>query len=216
MNANRIPHRTLAVLLLALAAGASHARRPVVADDPMPDGWLCCNMRVSHHSMDDINYRWEGAETVPLGTRATVYGYLPRRVQVVLGGVQMELANDYSRSLSLPDYAKRFVVATNPADRLATFPAPIRQSIAASKLRIGMTREQVFMSLGMPIVSYNADDHAKMLRYWTDFSHEFQLTFEEDGLVRVTSDEGTRRVVLDEDVAATPATAATAASTPKP
>ena len=200
-----VPGFALAIAAACVQAAPSSSE--LVTGSVPRAGWLCCNMRASHlwlgdrDWISDGNYRFEGAMLVPLGTPMVVMGWLPDKpydVHLLLAGQPFELGNDYSRDVPPEQFVKRYLATTDPAVRLAAFAPEIRQSIQASRIRIGMTREQVFMALGMPIVSMNARDDAPYLRYWTHRTGEFWITFANDRVTRVDTDTTTRAEVLDE------------------
>ena len=162
-----------------------------------PAGYLCCNMRSAGGWISDINYEEDDARIVPLGTPLKVTGYGRYRAFVEIGGKRQALGNDYSRDLPLDVFAKRYVVKDNPLDRLSTFPAPIQQAIRASKLKQGMTREQVLMAVGYPVTSENPKLDAKVWRFWLSSFSEFRVRFNDAGLVeRVDADAGIEDKVI--------------------
>ncbi len=50
-------------------------------------------------------------------------------------------------------FAKRYVVAENPLDKIAALPPKMQTAIKSARVTNGMTREQVLMALGYPIAS---------------------------------------------------------------
>ena len=88
------------------------------------------------------------------------------------------LGNDYSRTMTLEEYAKRYVVPADPLIRLAAFAPEVRNAILAGHIRRGMTREQVLMAAGYLITSENPSLDAstwRYWRYWRSMNHEFQV-----------------------------------------
>jgi hypothetical protein len=74
------------------------------------DGFLCCNMRSDGSWISDINYDENGKHIIPVGTPLTVLGTGRNRVRIKIDGKEQAIGNDYSRDLSLDDFAKRYVV----------------------------------------------------------------------------------------------------------
>jgi hypothetical protein len=94
--------RTLQFLIVAVALSASTF---CVAEDK-PAGFLCCNMRTD-------------------GAWIKVTGYGHYRVKVDINGKSQAIGNDYSRDLALDAFAKRYVVADDPAGKIAAYPKKI-------------------------------------------------------------------------------------------
>ena len=62
-----------------------------------------------------------------------------------------------------------------------------------------MSREQVFMAVGYPVSSENASLAAPLLRFWTSSFAEFQVKFDDMGLVtEVFAAPETRNLVVYE------------------
>lgn len=179
-----------AALLLPLAAAAADPM-------PLPEGFLCCNMRTDGSWISDANYQESGKRIIPVGTPVKATGYGRQRVLVDIGGSKQAIGNDYSRDLDLATFAKRYIVAEDPRPKIATFPAPVRQAIEGARVAIGMTREQVLMAVGYPMSSENPNLDAELWRFWLSSFAEFQVVFDDRGLVKeVDTDRQTRRLVV--------------------
>lgn len=156
-------------------------------------------MRTDGNWISDINYAENGKRLVPLGTSAKVTDYGRYRVYVELDGSKQAIGNDYSRDMDLPTFAQRYVVKTDPKIKLASYPAKIREAIKSAHLMPGMTREQVFMSVGYPVSSENPNLDAKVLRFWLSSFSEFQVVFDKQNRVKeITTDPQTRNLVVME------------------
>lgn len=164
------------------------------------EGYLCCNMRTNGSWISDINYAEAGMKIIPAGTPVKVIGEGRYRINVEIDGVKQSIGNDYSRDMKLEDFAKRYVVKEDPRAKLARYPQKIREAIKSSRLITGMDREQVFMSIGYPVTSENPSLDAKTLRFWRSSFAEFQVLFNEKGLVKeIITDPMTRNFVVMED-----------------
>jgi hypothetical protein len=150
---------------------------------PLMEGFLCCNMRSDGSWISDINYIGSGKQIVPAGTPIKVTGYGRHRVLIEFDGKKQALGNDYSRDLKLEDFAKRYILATDPVARLETYPPKVREAIKVMRITRGMTREQVLMAVGYPITSYNPDIEAPLWRYWISRSGEYQVFWGDNGRV---------------------------------
>ena len=166
---------------------------------PTFSGYLCCNMHTDGKWLSDINYVENAPAIVPLGTPLSVTGYGRHRVFVQMDNRPQTLGNDYSRTMTLTEFARRYVVAADPKARLDTFPTELRSAILAGHIRRGMSREQVAMAVGYPISSENPRLDAPAWRYWRSMSDEFQVLFGSDGLVtEVVGSTLVKRAVFEE------------------
>jgi hypothetical protein len=147
------------VLLVSLASFAASAQDKW-------SGFLCCNMHSDGQEISDINIDEAGQHVIALGTPIAVTGYGRHRVNVFVENRKQAIVNDNSRELSLPDFAKRYVVQEDPGVALKGFPKNIQYAIAAGHLVKGMTREQVIMSLGYPTSGDNPSINGKVWTFW--------------------------------------------------
>jgi hypothetical protein len=184
----------LAFIALTAVAGAAAA-----AAEEKPVGFLCCNMRTDGAWITDINYDESGKQIIPVGTPTKVTGYGRYRVKIDINGKGQAIGNDYSRDLDLVTFANRYVVVDDPKVKIATYPKNIRDAIAAAHLVKGMTREQVMMSVGVPVSSENHRLEDKTWRFWLFSFSEFRCKFDDRGyLVDVEGDNDTRSKILIE------------------
>jgi hypothetical protein len=181
------------------AVAALLASSAAVQAQPKPEGYLCCNMRSDGRWISDSNYQESGKFVVPLGTPAKVLDISRYRVSVKLPDGTQTLGNDYSRDVAMPDFARRYVVAEDPALRLRNFPRKVQEAIASSRVTRGMTREQVLMSLGYPIASETPHLDSKVWKFWLWTFSPYDIYFDDRGNVTdVQTDPDTRqRVVMD-------------------
>jgi len=188
----RTPRFLALTALLALAGAACAA-------EEKPAGFLCCNMRTDGSWISDINYDENAKRIIPVGTPIKVTGYGRYRVKVEINGKGQAIGNDYSRDLDLVTFANRYVVADDPAAKIATYPKNIQDAIASARLVKGMTREQVMMSVGYPVSSENHHLEDKTWRFWVSSFSEFRCKFDDHGyLVDVEGDADARSKILIE------------------
>ena len=192
----------LAAIVVPATVTVAHAQRPSPPPGPMINGYLCCNMRTYGDSISDINYDEQGTSIVAVGTPARITAYDFRWFNLDLGGKPQRIKNDYSRNIPLPAFAQRYVVTENPKQKMAAFPPAVRDAILAVKVMPGMTREQVLMAIGYPVASENPSLDAPVWRYWRDSWSEFQVQFDEKGLVKTVVGDP---VALSRMLAAAPA-----------
>ena len=193
-----------AALLAATVVPVSvvHAQRPSPPPGQLISGFLCCNMRTYGDSISDINYDEQGTSIVAVGTPARITAYDFRWFNLDLAGKPQRIKNDYSRNIPLPAFAQRYVVTEDPKQKMAAFPPAVRDAILAVKVMPGMTREQVLMAIGYPVASENPSLDAPVWRYWRDSWSEFQVQFDERGLVKTVVGDP---VALSRVLAAAPA-----------
>jgi len=185
--------RTLQLLIFAIGISAGGFS---VAEDK-PAGFLCCNMRSDGSWISDINYDENGKQVIAVGTPVKVTGYGRNRVKIEVNGKSQAIGNDYSRDLSLEVFAKRYVVADDPKAKIAGYPKKIQDAIASARIVIGMTREQVLMSVGYPVSSENHNLDEKTWRFWLSSFAEFHVNFDDGGKVSgVEADMDTKSKVL--------------------
>ena len=168
---------------------------------PVPEGgYLCCNLRTDGSWISDINYAEAGKSIIPAGTPLKAAGYGRYRVYVEIDGKKQAIGNDYSRDMEMWAFAQRYIVATDPQSTMAGYPAKVRDAIKSARLRPGMTRDQVIMSVGYPVSSENPNLDAKVWRFWLSSFAEFQVIFDDNNRVKEisTSDPHTRSMVVME------------------
>jgi hypothetical protein len=184
--------------LAGLLAAASFAATAQALPQPA-EGFLCCNMRTDGKWISDINYAEGGKRIIPAGTPVKVTGFGRHRVFVELPDGRQAIGNDYSRDLDLGVFARRYVVAEDPARKIAGYSPKIRKAIESAQVMPGMTREQVLMAVGYPVSSENPRLDARVWRFWLGSFAEFQLVFGADDRVKeITTDARTRNLVVME------------------
>ena len=185
-------HRVIACAALAALSTAAVAQ---ALPEPA-EGFLCCNMRTDGSWISDINYNENGKRIVPVGTPVKATGYGRYRVHVELEGKKQAIGNDYSRDLDMTSFAKRYIIADDPKKKIAGFSPKIRKAIETARITRGMNQEQVFMAVGYPVSSENPRLDANVLRFWLSSFAEFQVLFDDKGIVKdITSDPQTRNLV---------------------
>lgn len=183
--------KKLALVMCVLASiGAESSAQfgggaaPFQPDQEMWEGFLCCNYRYGGDWMSDSNYLPH--PVMPVGTPTKITDYGRYRVFTTMDGRKMRIGNDYSRTLSNVEFARRMVVKEDPRLKIAKFPRNVQQAIAASRLVPGMTKEQVIMSIGYPITSENPSLDAAVWRYWLTSFEEFHVHWDRGVIQSVT------------------------------
>ena len=147
---------------------------------PLESGFLCCNMRTDGSWISDNNYAENGKRIVPLGTPIKFVSLGRYRVNVEIDGRRQSIGNDYSRELTLEEFAARYIVAKNPRDGFATLPPKIRLGMESMRVTKGMTKEQVIAAIGHPITSENPHLDVRQWRYWLSSFAPYTVNFDEN------------------------------------
>jgi hypothetical protein len=191
--------RPLSVQLFAALAAAVLAAGVAAqsADDPEPklSGFTCCNLHYENDWISDAN--WSSLPMFPAGAPIKITDYGRYRIFVELDGKAMRLGLDYGRSESLGQFARKIVVAQDPKAKIAAWPAPVQEAVRSGKIRAGMTKEQVIVSLGYPPAHQTPSLDSPQWKYWFTRVGTFIVLWDGQGRVReVVADPGTRAGVL--------------------
>lgn len=180
---------TLAAALFAVAA--------VQAQQLPPEGFLCCNLRSDGSWASDANYQEGGKQIIPAGTPVKPTGFGRYRVNVEINGAKQSIGNDYSRNLPMEQFAARWIVTADPKVEMAKWPAKVQQAVKTARVMPGMTRQQVFTAVGYPMADENPNLDAPMLRFWLSSFAEFQVMFDDKGIVKeIMTDPMTKNVIV--------------------
>lgn len=149
-----------------LAAGCKTAdTRPDEPPAALLSGYTCCNFHYSKDWINDGNYAQ--LPMIPAGTPIRVKSYGRYVANVDIDGKPFRLGLDYGRNSETTEkWVAKLVVQDDPKGRLATYPAPVREAIQAGKIMVGMSKEQVIMSVGYPITDENPRLDALFWKYW--------------------------------------------------
>jgi hypothetical protein len=186
--------RLLAALAAAVVASAASAQS---GDDREPKlaGFTCCNLHYEGDWISDAN--WSSLPMIPAGQPAKITDYGRYRIYVEIDGKSMRLGQDYGRSEPLGQFARKIIVAQDPKAKIATWPAGVREAVKLSKITLGMTKEQVIVSLGYPAIHQTPSLDYPQWKYWLTRAGSFIVLWDDQGRVReVVADPGTRATVL--------------------
>jgi hypothetical protein len=161
------------------------------------DGYTCCNLHYDGDWISDAN--WSSLPKIPAGTPIRILEYGDNRVSVDIGGRRMFLGLDYGRKQGLRAWAQLMVVAEDPKKRIAAWPAAVRETIESGKVAVGMTREQVIVSLGYPPAHATPSIEALQWKYWHTTHGTFLVVWDANGRVKdVAAEPQTRFAVLSD------------------
>lgn len=153
------------------------------ADLAAADRYLCCNLRYEEGWITDDQPI--GTRFVPAGARVRILGWGKNRAEVSIEGRKFNIGpfHGYFRG-TREEFAALVLVETDPALRLAAWPAEVRAAVAAGRVRAGMTREQVLMAIGYPRTDRTATlESANWVYYAGDSDNEFDLDWSPDGML---------------------------------
>lgn len=181
----------LAAMLIASATAGLAASAAAQSEKPLLEGYLCCNMRSDAKGwISDINYEESHKHLVPAGTPAKMTGYGRNRFEFDVGAEGLPrknywIGNDYSRKIPPEEFAARYIVADDPAQKIARFAPRIRDAIKAQKVAVGMTREQVLMALGYPVANETPTDLTGPWKFWVWSFSPYTVHFKGDRVARI-------------------------------
>ncbi len=170
------------------------------ASAPAPallSGYTCCNLHYEGDWISDAN--WSSMPMIPAGAAIKVLDYGRYRVHTEIDGRKMRLGLDYGRQIALEDWARQIVVSEDPRRKVAAWPRPVRDAVQAGKVSLGMTKEQVIVSLGYPPRHQTPSLDAPHWKYWHTSLGSYLVVWDGAGVVKdVIADPQTRFHVLYE------------------
>jgi hypothetical protein len=171
--------KTIAILAgIALTAWTAAA-----GGQALPQGFTCCNFHYEGDWISDAN--WGKLPFIPAGAPIKITDYGRYRAYAEIDGKKMRIGQDYGREQEKLDaFTQKLVVAEDPKAKIAAFPKNVQEAIRLGKVAVGMTREQVIISLGFPMTSETPSLDSPVWRYWLDSFDEFQVMWGADGRVK--------------------------------
>ncbi|HJV67840.1 hypothetical protein [Ideonella sp.] len=178
------------------ASLVSQVQDPEVAKAMAGALYTCCNLHYEGDWISDAN--WTDLPFVPAGARIVLKDYGRQRAQVLIDGWPMRIGLDYGRKQeSREQFVGKLIVKDDPRQRLATYAPDVRDAIRAGKVKLGMTREQVIMSLGYPRSDLTASLTAEQWLYNTVDEQEFAVIFgPAETVVRVDAGPRVKSLVI--------------------
>lgn len=174
--------RVWMLLIIALAACRSAPVVPPV-DPALQNGFICCNLHYEGDWISDQN--WTGFPFLPAGLPASVTSYGRNMANISIDGRTMRLGHDYGRAQEpLERFVAKIIVREDPRRRLESWPPAVREAVRLGQVMIGMTREQVIMSLGYPQTDNTAHLEQRTWYYWVNSFLSYQVIWGADGRVQ--------------------------------
>lgn len=193
-------HFTPRLLACLLAVGSTWGAPAAAQEQTLKipkDGYLCCNLRLNGTWASDANTPQSGVRLLPVGSRVIGLAYGSQQVDVEIDGHKISIGNDYSRTLSIEEFAARWIVPKNPTATANTWSPRVRQAIKATRVAKGMSRKQVLMSLGWPTTSNTPNMDDPVWQYRASNGSDYKVVFNEHWLVKaIDADDATKKFVL--------------------
>ena len=198
---------TTAALAASLAAIASGC----ATYGPALSGYTCCNFHydrakrntgytrrlADRYWISDAN--WSSLPMIPAGTPIRTKSYSRYDITVDVDAFytqEMHLGLDFGRSQNLADWARRMIVKDDPKPTIWSWEESVRRAVRAGKVVIGMTQEQVIVSLGYPPAHETPSLDADRWKYWYGNFDTFLVVWDDQLRVReVIADPQTRAAV---------------------
>jgi hypothetical protein len=181
----------------------------------MLSGYTCCNLHYEQDWINDGNYAQ--LPMIPAGTPIKVTEYGRYRAHVDIDGKPFRLGLDYGRDAETTEqWVAKLIVAADPKAKLAGYPTAVRQAIQKGQIMVGMSKEQVIMSVGYPLTNENPRYDAPYWRYWWSSFGEYDVHWNGGQVSKVTGHPDTVELMLVPGNAAPAVTPAPAAATAVP
>jgi outer membrane protein assembly factor BamE (lipoprotein component of BamABCDE complex) len=145
--------------------------------------FTCCNLHYDNQDISDANY-WVG-KLLPAGTLVRVGEVTESAVALSAGDLKLKLTHEYGTDEEpLDQYLGKVLVKNDPKPRIATYQKAVRRAIMYGKVEIGMTREQVLLSLGYPTTDRTPSLQDREWTYWyNQRGDRYKVAFDEAGKV---------------------------------
>lgn len=161
------------------------------------DGYLCCNLRLNGTWASDANAPRSGDRVLKPGTKIIGLALGASQIDVEVEGRRISIGNDDSRSLSMDEFAQRWIVPKDPTTAMKGWTPRITQAVQAGRVTPGMNRKQVLMSLGWPTARSTPNLADPVWNYTASNGVAFKVVFNPAWLVKaVDTDAATRSAVL--------------------
>lgn len=181
MKVSRTARRAapLAALLTIWLTGCATPIQPAIT------GYTCCNL---HEHRDWVSSENEQVgEVIPFGTPVK-FTTIKKKFYVygMSGERDISLSDDLGKTeADTLRWARSLVVAEDPQKKAAGWPSDIRNALQLGRVMVGMTREQVLISLAYPPRNATPDLNSDTWRYWTAHSDSpVELVFDKQGVLK--------------------------------
>lgn len=176
--------RRLIGIALLLLVGGCH---PAVSPEQLHEWqsrtlFTCCNLYYESDRISDANYHV--GSTLPFGSPASVTAMTNDSITFTAGATPLTIVHSYGLDQeSAQQYFGKILVPTDPHTTFAAYPRDVQAAITDGRVEIGMTKEQVIMSLGYPPTHRTASTALNTWVYWQNRWVTYQVQFAADGTV---------------------------------
>lgn len=173
--------RSVVLALLFAVAGCQKAVSPeLLRQYQARTLYTCCNIFFEHEEVSDANYHV--GSMVPAGTPVQVQAVGRSSLTFLAGGTKLTLVQAYGKE-PFDQYADRILVTEDPTSRVAAYPKAVQSAIRAGRVEVGMTKEQVLVSIGYPPSHRTASTAASDWTYWMNRWITYRVQFDDNGKV---------------------------------
>ena len=186
----------LAVVLFAAALCVPHAQAfdwfgPQKDEAPLREGYTCCNLHYEDDWISDSNFG--SLPFIPAGTPIKLKGYGRYRLHVDMDGKAMRVGLDYGRAQeTLEQFAEKLILTEDPKEKIAKYPANVREAIRFGQVVTGMTKEQTLIAVGYPQRDETVSLDAPVWNYWASSFAPYRVVWGKNGRINeVATDPAT-------------------------
>jgi hypothetical protein len=202
---------TFGLMLLVLTGCTKSLSPDLVSQYQARALYTCCNMHYESTDISDANY-YVGT-MLPLGTRVQVEAALRGGATINADGRKLNLYHRYgTQQESFQQYLDKILVPEDPKAKLASYPQAVQAAIKDGRVEVGMTREQVVLSLGYPPTHRTPSTMANDWTYWYNRFVTYRVQFDDTG--RVAAVIGSSAPTRNQPVKEEPAPAVKPAAKP--
>lgn len=144
--------------------------------------YTCCNIHYESSNVSDANYYIGG--TIPFGSTVQVEKADRGTLTIKTGAQELSLAHRYGNQVeTFEQYVDKLLVSEDPKLKAASYSLAVQGAIKEGRVELGMTREQVLMSLGYPPAHRTPNLTSNEWMYWYNRWVTYRVQFGEDGKV---------------------------------
>jgi hypothetical protein len=122
---------------------------------------------------------------VPVGSRLKVVDVGSNKASVLIDGRKMRIGLDWTRGMeSVSQFIARVTGTGDPRLVLATWPERTQAAVRSGRVLLGMSRDQVLMSLGPPRLDHTPRLDEREWKYEVPEQEELFLMFDDAGLLK--------------------------------
>lgn len=162
--------------------------------------YACCNLHYDDEWISDENI-W-GLPFIPAGAPIAIREYGRDRIHVLVDGRPMTIGHDYGRKQETKEQlVTKLLVKEDPAKVIASYSPEVQEAIRSGRILLGMSKEQVIISIGYPRVDLTTSLDLPVWKYKSDDDGKFELVWGADGLLselRAEEPEAPGKILVSE------------------